>query len=171
MTLVVVCGVPGVGKTSVAEHLVDRLDATLLRTDVVRKELVDEPAYTDEEGRMVYEELLARAEGVLRTGEPVVLDGTFHEAAYRTAAESTADGAGVDCRFVKVECDPAVAERRIRAREDDESDADVEIQAMFRRTYDPLAVDHVTVDNSGSRAATRRQVDDLVVAPATGASE
>ena len=41
-TLVVVCGLPGVGKSTVAGVVSDRLEASRLRTDVVRKELFDE---------------------------------------------------------------------------------------------------------------------------------
>jgi predicted kinase len=171
VTLVVVCGVPGVGKTSVAGHLADRLGADMLRTDVVRKDLFDDPEYTDQERKRVYEELLSRAETHIGWGDSVVLDGTFHDRDHRLAARSTAGRTGVDCRFVKVECDPAVARRRIRAREEDESDADVEVHAMFREQFDPLEVDHVTVDNSGELAATRQQVDERVLPAVPGVGD
>jgi predicted kinase len=166
--LVVVCGVPGVGKTSVANHLAERLDAPMYRTDVVRKQLVEDPQYTDEERVMVYEELLGRAEDSLAATGDAVVDGTFHDRTLREAARSTADRAGADVRFVKIECDERVAKRRIREREDDESDADVEIHVKFRDQFEPLEVDHVTVDNSGSLAATREQVDERVVQTAPG---
>lgn len=160
--LVVVCGVPGVGKTSVSEHVVDRLDGTLLRTDVVRKELFDEPAYTAEESRRTYEELLARGERIVDRGGVAVLDGTFHDRRYRHMALARAAAAGVDHRFVHVQCDPDVARERIRAREGDASDADVAVHDHVREQFDRLQVAHETVDNSGSLAATRRQVDDLL---------
>jgi predicted kinase len=165
--LVVVCGVPGVGKTAVAEHAVERLGAELFRTDVVRKELFDEPQYTDEESLRVYEALLGRAVPELEAGRPAVLDGTFHDRNYRVAARSTADRAEVNCRFVKVECDEAVAKERIRAREDGVSDAGIETHLMFREQFDPLQVEHVVVDNSGSLSNTHEQVDELVVQAVT----
>jgi hypothetical protein len=52
--LVVVCGLPGVGKTTVAGMVADRFGAETLRTDVVREELIAEPTYTDEERDAVY---------------------------------------------------------------------------------------------------------------------
>lgn len=69
--LVVVCGLPGTGKTTVATEVADRVGGRLLRTDVVRKDLVDDPDYTDAETRRVYDELLDRAERTLgRGGRP-----------------------------------------------------------------------------------------------------
>lgn len=156
--LVVVCGVPGVGKTSVAEYATARLDAELLRTDVVRKDLFAEPAYTDCEARAVYEEILARAEDALEGAGTVVLDGTFHSRPFREWALGAAERAGVDGQVLKVECEPSVARDRIRTREGDESDADVRVHDMMREQFDPLAADHVAVDNSGSLDDTRQQV-------------
>ncbi|PSQ47007.1 kinase, partial [Halobacteriales archaeon SW_6_65_15] len=59
--LIVVCGLPGVGKTTVAEAIAERVDGRLLRTDVIRKEIISDPDYTAEESRMVYGELFERA--------------------------------------------------------------------------------------------------------------
>jgi predicted kinase len=172
--LVVVCGVPGVGKTSVAEYAAARLDAELLRTDVVRKDLFADPEYTDGEARAVYEELLARAEEELGPDGTVVLDGTFHARPFREWALRTAERTGVDCRLLKVECEPSVARERIRDREGDESDADVRVHDMIREQFDPVAADNVAVDNSGALDDTRRQVravlDDAPTVTADGGS-
>jgi predicted kinase len=160
--LIVVCGLPGVGKTTVAETFVDRTDGRLLRTDVVRKELYDDPAYTDEETRRVYDEILTRAGTLLRDGETVVVDGTFQNEDFRIVAVEAARDADADVRFVKVECAESVVRERIRRRNGDHSDADFDVHQMFRETYDPLSVDHVTVDNSAERAATREQIERLL---------
>lgn len=160
--LVVVCGVPGVGKTSVAEYAATQLDAELVRTDVVRKDIIDDPEYTDEEADRVYGELLARAERFVERDGVVVLDGTFHDRSFRERTLATADELDADYRFLEVECDPSIARERIRERVGDESDADVEVHDMFRDIYDPLDVEHDTVDNSGSLGATHRQVDETL---------
>ncbi|WP_135853721.1 AAA family ATPase [Halorussus salinus] len=155
---VVVCGLPGVGKTTVAEEVADRLDGRLLRTDVVRKDILDDPEYTDEEARMVYRELFERASATVEGGRSVVLDGTFKDAADRERAVELAESLDAPFRLVKVECDESVVRDRIAAREDDASDADFEIHAMYREQFDAVSTDHVTVDNSESAAETRRQV-------------
>lgn len=160
--LFVVCGLPGVGKTTVSEAITEDTDGHLLRTDVVRKELYDDPEYSDEETERVYGEVLSRAETRLRDGETVVVDGTFQDRGFRADAADSADEADAAVRFVKVECSESVVRERIRRRNGDHSDADFEVYRMFQETYDPLSVDYATVDNSGERTRTRRQVEALL---------
>lgn len=160
-SLVVVCGLPGTGKTTVAAAVAERLDAERLRTDVVRKELFPEPEYTDAEAEAVYEELLARAGEHLAADRTVVLDGTFHERAYRDAAAAVADERAVPLTVVRVTCDRDVVRERIRARTDDESDADFGVHELFREQFEPPEREHVVVDNSGDLAATHDRVREL----------
>ncbi|MFC7177471.1 AAA family ATPase [Halosegnis marinus] len=159
-TLVVVCGLPGAGKTTVAEEVADRLDAAMLRTDVVRKELFSDPDYTDAEAEAVYDELFARAADALADGN-VVLDATFRTRGFREGARATADRAGADFRLVSVECDDAVARERIRSRTDDESDADIRVYELFRDEYEPVERADLVVDNSGALPETFAQLDGL----------
>ncbi|MGZ0746514.1 AAA family ATPase [Haloparvum sp. AD34] len=159
--LVVVCGLPGVGKTTVAARAAELIGGDVLRTDAVRKDLFPEPAYTEAESRAVYGELLARAAARLGDGESVVLDATFKRRRSRRNARGLARAAGVPLRTIKVECDVSVVEIRIENR-DGLSDADFEIHRKFRREYEPLQIDHSVVDNSGSEAATLEQVDALL---------
>lgn len=152
--LYVVCGLPGVGKTTVSRELGERTGHELLRSDVVRFDIVEEPSYTPEEIGRVYEELFARGRQRLAAGGGAVLDATFGRAALRDRAATVAESAGVPVRFVVVECEPAVVRERIAARENDASDADFPVYRGHRETFDPLARPHAVVDNSGSIAAT-----------------
>jgi predicted kinase len=160
-TLVVVCGLPGAGKTTVAEEIAGRLDASLLRTDVVRTDLFPEPDYTDEEAAAVYAELFDRAAAALADGD-VVLDATFRTEAFRDGARAVAEDAGAEFTLVSVECADATVRRRIRARTDDESDADIAVYELFRDTYEPVEDPDVVVDNSGTLEETFAQLDDAV---------
>ncbi len=157
--LTIVCGLPGAGKTTVAEDVADRTDGTLLRTDVVRKELFDDPDYTEVESYMVYEGLFERAKDVVADGGTAVLDGTFQRRGDRIRAKAIARSLGVRFELVRVVCDEVVVRQRIAAREGDESDADFEVHQHFRDIFDDVSMDHATVDNSGTRSATEAQVD------------
>lgn len=160
-TLVAVCGLPGTGKTTVAEEIADRRDARLLRTDVVRTELFPDPEYTDEEADAVYRALFDRAVAALAHGD-VVLDATFRTEAFREGARAAAAEADAEFTLVAVECDDETVRRRIRARTDDESDADIAVYELFCDTYEPLENPDLVVDNSGSLAETYAQLDDVV---------
>ncbi|TKX45329.1 AAA family ATPase [Halorubrum sp. ARQ200] len=156
--LVVVCGLPGVGKTTVAERVADRVDGRIRRTDVIRKELFDDPEYTDAETAAVYAELLSRARDDVDAGDAVVLDATFADARFRADARETAAAAAAEFDLVEVACDEAVVERWIERR-DGISDADFDIHLRFKELFDEIATDHVVVDNSGTQAETFAQVD------------
>ncbi|MFB6068913.1 MAG: AAA family ATPase [Halobacterium sp.] len=160
--LVVVCGLPGVGKTTVSEHARDALDGDLYRTDVVRKELFPDPDYTPEEREAVYAELFERAAATLRDGRSVVLDGTFKNREHRGQARRTAQAVGVPLSLVKVACDEDVVRERIRARTGDASDADFEVHQQYREEFDPIAGPFARVDNSGRLDETLAQVEALL---------
>lgn len=156
--LVVVCGLPGVGKSRVARELADRLPSPVFRTDGVRKDLYDRPTYDSSETRRVYAAVLDRALGNIGDGGRAVLDGTYRCEAFRADVAAGADRLGVDCAFLKVECSESVVRRRITGRTDGLSDAGLEEYHTIREEFDPLARPHAVVDNSGDWADTRRQL-------------
>jgi predicted kinase len=158
--LVVLCGLPGVGKTTVGKHIVEQTDGRLVRTDTVRKELFDQPDYTDAETETVYETVIQRGVDTVSDGDYAVLDGTFRERSLRDQVEAAANRAGVSTLFVRVTCEESQAIERIRNRTDDESDAEVEDYAHFREIFDPLEREHVSIDNSETLEHVREQVND-----------
>lgn len=159
--LVAVCGFPGVGKSTVSEHITDALDATRLRTDAVRKELFDEPTYSSAESRTVYETTFKRARRSLEAGETVVVDASFSNRRYRDSAKGVALDCGVPFHLVKVDCEESTTVSRIERR-DGISDADVDVYYEVREGFDPIERDHVRIDNSGTWERTREQVDALL---------
>jgi predicted kinase len=46
---VIICGLPGVGKTTVAKDLAALINAIVLSTDRIRKELILKPTYKKQE--------------------------------------------------------------------------------------------------------------------------
>jgi len=156
--LVVVCGLPGVGKSTVAKRIAEHVDGEVLRTDVIRKELFPDPTYADSETEAVYAELLSRARTLVADGDSVVLDATFADRRFRGAVTEAAASVADRFELVKVECDEAVVRRRIERR-DGVSDADFDVYLQFKRSFEPLDRDHVVIDNSGARETTHEQVD------------
>lgn len=158
-SLVVCCGLPGVGKSTVSAYVAEHLPATRYRSDELRQELVAEPTYDRAETRRTYDELRERARGRLDTGESVVLDGTFKNAGERDRTARLGETTDATVRFVHVTCPPETARERIRRRTDDASEADIAVYEQLRESFDPLDREHVTIDNGGDLADTYRQVD------------
>ena len=94
--LVVMTGLSGTGKSTVARRLARALGARLFASDIVRKELagIEGPApaawgegiYRPEWTGATYDRLFALAEASLRAGTPVILDAAFLATEQRTGA-------------------------------------------------------------------------------------
>ncbi|MEU7004749.1 AAA family ATPase [Nonomuraea sp. NPDC046570] len=149
VTLVLVGGSPGTGKSTLAAALADRLGYTLLNSDRVRKELAgippEQPApapfgegiYSHEHTERTYDELLSRAGQLLRYGEPVILDASWIDEGQRTAAEHLAQRTSSD--FVALLCTalPQVTVERLATRTGGVSDADQAIAAVMTQRMAP----------------------------------
>lgn len=147
--LIMVGGLPGTGKTTVAGLLADRLGAVVLSSDRIRKEHAGLAAeqhahapfrhgiYSPEHTEATYRELLHRAEALLRLGETVVLDAAWPSKRLREQAAEVARD--THSRLVPLCCTAPteVAAARLRSRSDSISDADVTIAAAMANTADP----------------------------------
>jgi uncharacterized protein len=170
--LVVVGGLPGTGKSTVAKGVGDALGAPVLRTDEVRRELSAGPApaaygegiYSAEAKAETYAELLARAEVALGMGETVVLDASWSDDRWRQRAREVA--ARVHADAVELRCDVAadVAADRIRARAaagDDPSEATPDIAAAMAAQADGWAT-ATTISTAGTVDAAIDQALDTI---------
>ncbi len=129
----VVCGLPGTGKSTIAGAVGPRLGWPVLRTDDVRRELLDsvgsgplrdaygEGAYDEATTTATYSTLLARARAALEGGRSVLLDGTFSARRWQQAAEQLAEDTGSDLAVFECTARPSVAGARLRARSTDAS--------------------------------------------------
>lgn len=138
--LVAVCGLPAVGKSTIAQLLSNRLDRDVLRSDVVRKQLYDEPTYSHQETIEVYETMAAMAYD--HGWENTIIDATFSKQQYRAIMDSVGD-----VLFVHVKCHPDITRERLRNREDDPSDADVEVYEAMRSEFDLFKRPRIVVWN------------------------
>jgi aminoglycoside phosphotransferase family enzyme/predicted kinase len=134
--LVLVGGLPGTGKSTLARGLAERAGFTVIRSDTVRKELAgiptEEPAsnsyrqgiYTPEWTERTYAECLRRAERALFEGQRVLVDATFREERNRLVLLDAAARLRVPAVLLLCRAEPAVVRERLENRRGDASDAD-----------------------------------------------
>ncbi|TMQ90352.1 gluconate kinase [Actinomadura soli] len=142
--VILVGGLPGTGKTSLAGALADRLGCSLLSSDRIRKELaglapLDSAAtpygtgiYTPQWDRRTYRELADRAAKLLRLGETVILDASWTSKEQRDLLATMAEREHAHLSSLRCEAPETLTADRIRTRTRGPSDADTEIAAAMR---------------------------------------
>lgn len=147
VSLTVIGGLSGVGKSAVAQALAPAIGrspgAIILRSDVVRKtmmqsewsEPLSQSSYTPGVTRQVYDILERMACKCLAAGHSVIVDAVCARAEERRAFEALA--VAVECRFAGVWLEAPLQTRiqRIAGRSVDPSDADADV-ARAQEKYD-----------------------------------
>ncbi|MCI0838680.1 MAG: AAA family ATPase [Chloroflexi bacterium] len=148
--LIVTCGLAGTGKSNMARKLGRRLDATVLNSDVVRKEMVGMDArervldeyrdglYSAEMTDRTYQALFDGAREQLMAGRSVVLDASFTRREHRRAAARLARETGAQYACVEVSAAEDAIRERLAGRLErgrDASDARWEIYVQQRRRF------------------------------------
>ncbi len=175
--LIITCGLPATGKSTLARRLAEASGAEVVSSDVLRKELAGiapterrfEPfgggIYSAAFSDRTYAALSEAARSPLRVGRSVILDASFVRRKHRRQAARVAREEGAQFVCVESQAGPEVVRRRLarRLREGgDPSDARWEIYAAQKRIFQrPTEVDperHVVVDSALSLRAQVRGV-------------
>jgi predicted kinase len=174
--LILVGGLPGTGKSTLASGLALDLGAPVLRSDAIRKELAGIPAttaapaplgcgiYSPESTARTYDAMLARARTSLAMGETVVLDASWSDERWRSSARQVARDAHASVVELRCETSASVAAQRISERQHrggDPSDATPEVAAAMAATMDDWP-EAVAIDTSAAPAAARRAARHLL---------
>jgi len=130
--LLIVCGLPGTWKTETTEEVSKIKDYPLLRTDLIRLEVLKNEDIFDEKvassmdkRTMVYDEMFARAEEILKKGDCVILDATFVTQSLRRRAAAIAAKRNLTFIVMQTDCpqDVSIGRRLKRTKEHYESNA------------------------------------------------
>jgi len=167
-TLLITCGLPGTWKTETSEEISKIKGYPILRTDLIRLEVLknedifDEKVASNMSKRLsVYDELFRRAEDLVQKSKGVILDATFVTQELRRRAAAIAAKHNMTFVILQTHCSEEVAIARIlkRTKEEYESNAltreaylnnkkrfePVDLDDLKRR-YPQLEIVHLTVD-------------------------
>jgi len=150
-TLLITCGLPGTWKTETSEEISKIKGYSILRTDLIRLEVLkgqdvfDEKIASDMGKRVsVYDEMFRRAENVAQKGESVILDATFVTQDLRRRAAEVAAKYNMTFVIFQTHCSEEVSLRRIsrRTEEDYESNA-LTPEAYYnnKKKFEPVDLD------------------------------
>jgi uncharacterized protein len=174
-TLLISCGLPGTGKSTAVREVARIKGYLILSTDLIRREILESKALTDEkvgadmgQRLAVYDEMFRRAEEILRNNDSVILDATFVTRELRKRAATIA--AQHNRVFVVLEtvCPQEDAIARILGRKDNPShesnaltaQAYLNNKAQFqkvdvdelKRDFPSLKMIHIVIDTSQDKS-------------------
>ena len=152
--LVMLTGLPGTGKSHLAQRLAEVLPFAIIESDQVRKILFPECEYSGEESQWVHLTCHAVMERLLEKGVRVIYDATNLHERHRERVYRLADGKEIRLIIVKVVTPREVVSDRLHDRhetpqnEGDISDADWGVYQRMARQVDPIGRNYVVVDTS-----------------------
>lgn len=170
------------GKSTVARHVAHRIGAPVVGSDATRDHLIGarlnedlhearwERSYEPDFGERVYGEVLRRAEQVLETGRPVVVDGCFRSKEQRARTRALAQRFGLPFLFVEAQVSLAVQRERLgeRARRDGVPVDDWigiadEMRAQWESADDLPPEEHLALDTSRPIESSAARIEERLV--------
>lgn len=174
--MIVMHGLSGSGKSTIAAQLVEVLGAIQIRSDVVRKQLfdlapaaqtdsaLDQGIYTTDATELTYRSLQQIAQTIIDADFTVILDATFLQQSHRRQMLETQTSTA--CKRIIINCEAPNAElrQRIIEREDDPSEANLEVLEQQLLSRQPIDADDAAlaeVIDIGSDGISARQIQQI----------
>jgi predicted kinase len=130
--LLITCGLPGTWKTETSEELAKNKGYIIVRTDLVRLDVLKNEDIFDEKvasnmdkRKLVYDEVFKRADELAKQNSGIILDATFVTQELRLRAASVAEENNKKFVIMQTSCPQEVSINRIlrRTKENYESNA------------------------------------------------
>lgn len=167
--LILIAGLPGVGKTTLARELAARTQAVHFDIDIVKKmvvprdkvsEEIDPPEYR----RKYYRETIHRLPDLFAEdhNHTVVIDETFHLRVFRDMWTESAKYLNINLFWVEVVCPAEVVKERLRLGRGRENhilgDKAYPMYLLFKDMFEPMSEPREIVDNSRDLAPQLQRI-------------
>ncbi|MHA2245479.1 MAG: AAA family ATPase [Candidatus Hodarchaeales archaeon] len=161
MSLIMITGLPGTGKTFLAKKLTKSLphQYIYISTDKVRRNLFDfshhqyvpfgDKLYTQEKRDLVYNAIYLIVDILLNQKLSVIVDGTFYSLIKRQPLFSICQRLNQKLFIIKTICSEEIIKQRIKERkkqEENASDADFDIYLEIKEKFEPIITPHLEID-------------------------
>lgn len=142
--IILVCGLPGSGKSFFASRLAEKLGADYVNSDRVRKQLFPKRTYSEREKTTVYRALLIKMEEAINQQNDLVLDATFHTSSARKPFLSKADN---DIFIIEVQANEGIIKERLK-KDRPYSEADFGVYELIKKKWEPLAPPYLILQST-----------------------
>ncbi|MGH7987916.1 MAG: AAA family ATPase [Candidatus Binataceae bacterium] len=170
----VICGLSGTGKSTLAAALSRRLALPVISSDRIRKILPSSESpeigaygrglYSEDFNRRTYDAMLAQARRRLTEGDSVILDATFRNKAERRAVTELATSIGARILFVECRAEEREIIRRLDERERRGGElSDANAAVYLRQRHDFESFDELTPDSRVTVETTEIEAAALTV--------
>jgi predicted kinase len=177
MTLIMILGLPGTGKTSLAKELSRSLSNSpiYLSTDIVRRNLFDfshhhyvpfgDKLYTEEKRNLVYNALYLIVDILLSQKHSVIVDATFYSQVKRQPLIKICQRLNQKLKVIKTTCSEDIIKQRIQKRkkqDNNASDADFNIYLEIKERFEPVKTPHFEVNTGKELPLVLQEVQNYI---------
>lgn len=145
--VVIVSGLPGSGKSFLAEKLAKKLDAEYINSDKIRHELHAAGKYSFRDKLIVYKQMAADTARLLGENKTVVVDATFYHHTMREMFLQLAKCYHCSIHVIEVTAgEDKIRQRLMRPRK--YSEADFSVYEKVRDDFEPITMPHLVLDST-----------------------
>ena len=167
--LIIICGLPGVGKSTVGKILRAKLKEQMIDSDQLKptkkilEELKNKSFWAKEVKTSVYNTLFSNGAKRLINGQSVILNATFFKKIYIEQAKKLAKLFKAKFYIIEVKCDEEIVKSRIEKRyKAGESEVTMKTYHIIEAKFEPITEKKFVIDNSGDKIELEKQVNLII---------
>ncbi|MCE7743337.1 MAG: AAA family ATPase [Candidatus Heimdallarchaeota archaeon] len=172
--VILLAGLPGTGKSTLARKLSRRYRLEHISTDSIRKRIFRDVrrdhfgrgSYSNRQRMVVYDTIYYVLYTLLKHGVGCVLDGTFYQDRMRAKVSRICDRFNAKFLLVIVTCPEETIRKRFEEREKRErrtlSDADSKVYEKFKQLFEPTKLRHLDVDMGTDHETILKMINDAI---------
>lgn len=144
--VVIVFGLPGSGKSFFASRLAGMINGYYIKSDRVRKEILNKRNYSVEEKLSVYNAMLSQLIKAAKQNKNIVVDATFYKNEIRINFISKVPENELIV-FIEVIADESLIMERLKKPRED-SEADFEVYKKIKEEWEPMDEPHLVLKST-----------------------
>lgn len=157
--LIVVSGLPAVGKSATVKELSKKYSASILDSEAIRKTYLKKkefygPAtqmYSDSDRAFSYMMMFKAAKRLIDSGKNVVIEGTFFKKSLRDNAKKLAEDSNVKFYFIEVICPEEIIKKRLEKRKKlkrNKGVVDFEMFKQIAKNFEPITEERIVINTN-----------------------